>query len=1048
MKRTAPNRSASPRVSTPRRGTRSVPSPPDATPGPSSPASRDDLLEACVLPAPEYPPVPAPGDILGERIDDLGFEDAPPMPREEFAERQRNAHLGVASTPNQMPFAAIQDATTIPLAYLPRDAARLRRMEMRNTNVLLHNKREELPVMVVESTQFYVMSFEELKSKAVCVVNIPSNEIKENTVNDPRMGVLNAKHNCATCNGDIDTCPGHLGMIILNVPILHPEFIDVIINVLSCMRIGCGGMRLSPERIRDSKVMRLSGLKRLEKLAQLSAREFCACHACNRGILSQNSKLMEMALKKSDAQTLNSIVYNKALSQQRKSIMFKIGNKGEELAMPIEDIDRVFRSITPEMARVMGFSDGMHPKNFIMQALPVVPPNIRPPTIERGETRDEHLTAMYIDIVKINNEISNPELSNVAREDKIFELKKRISYFIDNSDNTYTQGGNGQPYKSIQQRVSGKTELRRYAMGKRVNFSARTVIGPDTSIKWGEVVIPRAFARTLTYPVRIFDANLEEMQRKLREGRVLRVESGGGVWGERPFEITDRNRDTYQLKVNDIAHRQLEDGDIVFVNRQPTLHSLGMRAFRAVIRDQKTIGLHPDDTGAFNADFDGDEMNLHVPQSLEAIAEAIFLASAQACFMDPASDRPSVGAKLDIITGAYLMTMKNRDVNPELFNDCIANFVLPPNLTSVKRRAMSKGLPLYCTRTLFSTLLPHDFNYRQNGVEIVDGILVQGTIMKKHIGSESRSISHYLYKNYGVERASAFITDSTRLILRWLNENNITMGVAECLPHDIEARDRIVRETVAEAKMRIEALGPAPDPRIDPLGAEAHERKVRDYIQIQGTIAERIKDQYDPENSLIAMVESGAKGGKANLAQITSIIGQQFLHGRRIEPRDPNGRVLSYFSHGSTDIAAKGFIQTSYLEGASPAEMFFIMLSGREGLVNTATTTADVGAINHNMAKAMEDLVVHYDGSVRNAQNSIVQPLYGYDGLDGSELMNTKMPNGEALPTFLDLRDCAAMLNAQAEQFARDYVENVAEDDAIRKNAHIVAYLRETGVAS
>jgi len=992
--------------------------------------SSGDLLEACVL---DRENVDTEPEALApiESIDELLAEDAEARANELSALQPR----GSESAPRvpDLP------ASALPASVFDR---RPRRMFARQ----LREMRDDVEEMVISGTEFGVYSFEDLRAEAVCTVNVPSSEIADNTVNDPRMGPALAQFNCATCHQDIKHCPGHLGMILFNAPILHPLFIDVIIYTLMSIRIGCGGLRLSVSEIAESKVLRMSGINRLKKIAELSASTHCACQKCNAGIIGPASR-MEDDLRAGAGKSLNNIEFNMTLSKTQKSVVYKIGKKGVDRIMSVQDVESIFSTLTPDMVKVLGFTDEMHPDNFILRAFPVVPPNVRPPTIEKGEVKDEHLTAMYIDIVKDNNNLANPKITEVQREELLQKFKILISLFIDNSHGTYTQGGNGQPYKSIQQRISGKTELRKNAMGKRVLNTARSVIGPDLKIEWGELVIPRSVARTLSVPVPAFSANIDALRAIVRKGEVNRIRKGSGRMAGEVIEITDHNRDTVAVEIGDTVHRQMRNGDIGIFNRQPTLHKQSMRAYRVVVGDQKTFGVHIADTEAFNADFDGDEMNFHAPQTLEGIAEAITLVSAEACFMNGQSDKPAVGGKLDVITSFYLMTLENLPVEPVLFNDIARMLKNPPDLVSLTRRARRVGLDLHTTRALFSMLLPEDFYYREGSVRIENGILMEGVITKAQAGSSSRSISHMLFKKYGIARASVWITDSTRLSTRWLTENNITTGVAECLPFDIEARDRIVRETIQNAELKIKALGKGPDPLKDPLGAELHERQVRAHLDLHGTIAEKIKDQFSSRNSLLAMGASGAKGNTSNFSQITSLIAQQFLRGNRLLPKTPGGRTLSYYEPEDEDLGAYGFVRNSYLAGVTGPELFNIMMSGREGLVDTANTTSEVGHANHNMAKAMEDLVVAYDGSVRNAQNAIIQPLYGYDGLDSHSLMRTKMPEGETVATFLDFSDMAETLNARARAFEIDLREGTASDEEMRRMAHLVPFLQESSPA-
>lgn len=864
----------------------------------------------------------------------------------------------------------------------------------------LRQQREGIPEGVIAQTRITVMSYEEAKNRAVALITIPSAEIKRGTVNDPRMGV-EKDGVCATCYKDLANCPTHDGFIDFARMMHHPLFMEETIFALQWIALGCGKLRLNDFQLQEAGLNRMFGINKLRLGAELSVKTgFCPCPACS---------------------SKNEVVFDLPKSKEQKVVVFRMNKKATAThVLGVEQVYNIFKSISPADAAKMGFVEGATPERFIMRGIPVIGPGARPPTIENGERRSEHLTSMYIDIVKLNNALAEPGLSEVRRNELYEQFTFTVAHFINNSDGKYTPSGHGQPYKSIQQRLQGKTELRGHAMGKRVNYSARTVISPDLTLAFNEVSVPEEFCSVLTYPIRVCVYNVDYIRRLWKEGKVTHITSQAD---DHPFkdikrEVNKRMREKEIPQIGDEVERWLQEGDWVFNDRQPTLHSIGFRAFKVKVRKAKTIGVNLVDTKAFNADFDGDEMNLHIPRSVQALAEAINIASAQACIMNGQNDTPSVGFKLDVVSALYEMTLENRPVDRHLFFDAYSFLTATPaiDLVDHEARARKYGMELFTTKVMVSLLFPRDFWYKHGKVEIKEGILVTGPLTDDHVGPVSRSITQFLYMRpeYGPERTSQWLTDGSTLALTWATAaSRLTFGLQQCMPKDRAAHQGAVRSILTESKLQIAALGPAPDATADPLGAERHEAQIRGYINIAGKIGDAVAEHYDPSNPLFIMTKSKAKGKASNVAQITSMIGQQFLRGNRLRPKLPGGRTLSYYTDDDASLEANGFISSSFLQGLSGPEFFMLMMAGREGLVDTANTTSIVGATNHKLVKALENLVVNEHGACVDANGTIISAIYGGDGLSGGSLVRTKIGD-ETIATFIDMEDMARALNGRA----------------------------------
>lgn len=449
---------------------------------------------------------------------------------------------------------------------------------------------EALPTLIIEGSLITIFSYEELADIAVCKVNNPASN-GPNTVNDTRMGVIEDTKLCATCHKDNVECPGHLGYIEFVYPMYHPLFLRTIVQVLTCVCNSCGGLLLTRQEMKDKGILLASGQRRLQMLEK----------EC-KGLLCRHKP------EEGSKECRPNPEYLVAKLKDSKQIMYKIPaprgtKKEEESTRSVTDVEKILNAISDEDAALMGFSNGAHPRRLIMRAIPVIPPNTRPPAIRDGVIWPNPITTMYIEIIKINTALADPKLKEKDRVDKMTDLFFHIEHLIDNTDGKYAPQQN-KAFESIKQLVQGKEAIiRGLLMGKRVNFSARTVLSPDPNVKFGQIRIPKAMASTLTQNVTINQYNLGSMTKLLRDGRITHITPGSGTLKGRRIQVNDTQRKEYALQLGDKVDRWLQNGDYLLFNRQPTLHRYGMIGVEVVLGDQLTIGLHMSYTTPLNADF-------------------------------------------------------------------------------------------------------------------------------------------------------------------------------------------------------------------------------------------------------------------------------------------------------------------------------------------------------------------------------------------------------------------------------------------------------------
>jgi len=885
---------------------------------------------------------------------------------------------------------------------------------------------DELPSYTVEAVNISLYDPEEVLSQSVCEVNRQTTEPVRGSVNDPRMGVVDDGATCGVCRKDNTTCPGHFGHIELNEPILHPSYIGYIASILSAVCQHCGGLLVKKSEIERLGLDKYTGENRLKQVVSLAE---------NRNCFRDNSSqdrppcLQNVTIKTT-----------KETGAKSNSILYELDG-GETGEFTAREIEKIFRNISQEDAELMGFSNGAHPKKFILRRLPVMPPCVRPSAYTDGEERNDHLTTTYVEIVKINNAIQEARKDGNATQESrlISSLYDKIAYLVGNQEDKTAKKSE---QKTIKERLKGKEgNLRGNLMGKRVNNTGRSVISPDPSLKFGQIRIPEFMAEHLTVKEIVNQFNYSKLRDLLEKNKINYLISGSGKTKGNRYRIMEKNKDKFTLRYGDILYRHLQNGDYVIANRQPTLHKQSFMGFEVVLGGPSTIGLHMSATEPFNADFDGDEMNIHVPQTLEAVVEVQELLNVKKCIADGQANRPMIGLVYDNISAVYLLTRSDQEsiIEVDDFYNYLTWMTTFDYLT-LKDRMERQGLPTYTFdssigdfrvrvsddepidaypgKALFSALLPQDFYYKKGDVVIREGILVSGTIKKAHVGAKDGSIIQAMLQDYGSNRTSDFITDASWVLNRYLTNRELSVGLEDCVPENYDAIQEEVGKRVYEAKSRVIGLG---GQKRDQYQERRREELAKSYVNVaRDAAAKNIIDSLQEDNSMYVMANSGAKGKQFNLAQITGLLGQQYVSGSRIKPTLTEGtRCLPYFEPGDLDPEARGFCPSSFYRGLSPAEMVFHAMGGREGLIDTAVKTSDTGYFQRKLTKALENILIAYDLSARNYYNrdedkngEILQMLYGGDGMDARYLETVKTPRGE-MPAIVNLERLIGKLNIE-----------------------------------
>ncbi|MBT4050523.1 MAG: DNA-directed RNA polymerase subunit A' [Euryarchaeota archaeon] len=439
-----------------------------------------------------------------------------------------------------------------------------------------------------------------------------------------------------------------------------------------------------------------------------------------------------------------------------------------------------------------------------------------------------------------------------------------------------------------------------------------------------------------------------------------------------------------------VVERHLIDGDVTIFNRQPSLHRMSMMVHEIRVMPGKTFRFNLADCTPYNADFDGDEMNLHVIQSEEARSEAKILMRVQEHIITPRYGGSVIGGIHDHISGAYLLTHGERFLSKTLVMEVLGEIGWDGELPETIER---DGITGYLGSDILSLIVPTEFNLdytsRSGDNVIVNQGKVTGTIDKRGIGAEDGRLLDAVVQTHGSDVGAEFINRMTKMTIAICTSMGFTTGIDdEDLPPEakaeIDAINKRASDAVDEELLKFGKDGRHYEVRPGRTPMETLEENILTILDSgKGESGNVAKEFLGDDNSAVLMATSGARGSMDNLAMMAGSIGQPKVRGKRLE-RGYQGRVLTHFQRGVKGAQEKGFVSSSFKRGLEPTEFFMLSVSGRESLVDTAVRTSKSGYMQRRLINAMDDLKVANDGmrSVRNTADRIIQFEYGEDRID------------------------------------------------------------------
>ncbi|KAI0134089.1 hypothetical protein BJ170DRAFT_184253 [Xylariales sp. AK1849] len=937
----------------------------------------------------------------------------------------------------------------------------------------------------------------------------------KNGVLDTRLGISGKTAHCLTCELKLADCPGHFGHVRLPLPVFHIGYIRFTMKILQEICKDCSRVLLpEPDRRSYLKELRrdIDNMRRQTVLKKINetCRKSKNCPYCG----ATNGQIRKAGPLKLVHDKF--VAFNKSTSQKKVAPQAKIDfdnsfaeakkhntDLEKHVRKAMEDLNplrvlNLFKQISSTDCELLGLNptEG-RPEMFLWQYIPAPPVCIRPSVAQEGASNEDDISTKLSEIVWACGLIraalqKGHGLQTIMEQWEYLQLN--VAVYVNSDVPGLTNNNLVKSMRGFCQRLKGKQgRFRGNLSGKRVDFSGRTVISPDPNLGVDQVAVPQLVAMNLTYPERVNRENIGKLRVCVSNGHSVYpgaqavIKYDGDQTYKQTLKYGDREKASKDLRFGDVVERHLEDNDIVLFNRQPSLHKLSIMSHLVKVRPWRTFRLNECVCNPYNADFDGDEMNLHVPQTEEARAEAINLMGVKYNLATPKNGEPIIAATQDFVTAAYLLSGKDNFFDRKTFTyicmhmmDGVTHLDLPPP-------AILKPKRMWTGKQVFSILMrpnrdspvkvnldakcreysppdksSDDPRERSRAPDMCprDGWLVVrnsevmcGRMDKSTVGSGKKdSIFYVIMRDFGPDEAVIAMNRLAKLCARMLTNQGFSIGIGDVFPSRTLTAEKqnLVEAAVKKTDDLILAYN---EKKLDKAAGCSMEETLENSISGTLSHVRQAAGAYciktlSPNNAPWIMATSGSKGSNINVAQMIALVGQQIIGGARVADGFQD-RTLPHFHKSQRQPAAKGFVANSFYTGLVPTEFLMHAMSGREGLVDTAVKTAETGYMSRRLMKSLEDLSTQYDDTVRTSGGGVVQFQFGADKLDPVDMEGSAVPvhfertwshaenltwsNKErALLPFEILELCNSMLDKERARYQRKGLlngETLAYDD-------------------
>ena len=797
----------------------------------------------------------------------------------------------------------------------------------------------------INKIEFTILGNKEIKNMSALGKDTPglivadlydNTEPKKGGLIDPRMGITNNDLECTKCGFGTNYCPGHFGHIDLAEKVYHMGFIDHVISFLKCVCIRCSKLRVYKNEDEIAEILKnKKGKKRLSEIINM-VKNISYCQRKNYDCGAPIPKI------KKDVRKSTAIVNIIAEYQINVATEDNPDKKPIKEDITPEKAYNILKNISDEDCWIMGLDPSKtRPEDFIHVIYPIAPVPVRPSV--RGDfsasgTREDQLTGKYAEVLKANIRLLKHKENMNDKTKKYFQehisyLQYHIATLYDNESLDLPQSvQKGQPIKSLISRLSGKEgRIRNNLMAKRTDFSARSVITPDPMLSVNELGVPIGIAKNLTFPEIVTPHNKDYLEKLVRNGRE-KWPGANYVIPESSKNLIDLRyrKEKIELRYGDIVERHMQNGDIVLFNRQPTLHKQSMMGHRAKIIDNPeycTFRLNPNVVDPYNADFDGDEMNLFFAQCVQAQIELERIADVKYQIITPKSSAPSISIKEDALAGSYNMTVDGLMLDWRTAMNVLSASKLD-NYSIIQKDKNVSGKDVY------SAIIPDNINSVGKAI-VKNGVIEKGPIVDQTIGIKKKNnLIQLVWDEYGVDETVTFLNNITRLANTFNLYHGLTIGIGDLdVTKDIMSKIyQIIQTKKLEVMHDISEVENNPDMMDEKLFETFVKQKL---TIIRDDIGKMIFNNFKPNNNIKIMLECGSKGSSENIAQMGGCLGSQDFDGYRM-PKNYNKRTLPYFFQNDDSGEARGFIEGCFMNGINLSEFIFHQVTGREGCIDSA----------------------------------------------------------------------------------------------------------------
>jgi len=860
----------------------------------------------------------------------------------------------------------------------------------------------------ISKISFGILSSEEIKKMSCCKITSVKVADKGENIYSKFMGTIENGENCKTCDRDVWECPGHFGHFKLEYPVVNPIFINDATNVLRCVCFYCYNFVLSEDHLK------LENMTKKFSDILVWVKNIKHCYRCNRE--KTPISVINETIVDEDKNPIDTFKILRILENLTDETVRFLGFD-PTMSHPKNFIFTVFPVIPPCCRPYVMSDENCCDDDLTYQLTEIIKNN-------------QYLGEEYLNKTELKRKKSMLQSSIIPISDiqqkHLTNLKFRISTYFNNSKKKAKHAATARPITGLKERIAGKEgQIRHNLLGKRCDQSGRTVVGPDPTLKLDELIVPIEMAEILTIPVHVTPFNIHHLtdvvnsnkanflikfsdpKRSINLKNIVNFKGTLLYFGD-IIEHVDGSRTTITdtkfllkegdsiirngkklkdikypekkqitLDIGDVVKRQLTDGDYVLLNRQPTLHKASMMALKVVLKPVKTLKINLAITKPFNCDFDGDEMNIHVPQSYEAMAELKELSSSIKCVMSNQNGKPNMAIVQDSLIGLFYMSKElwsEKTLEMDQFYDLLMAI---NNTNNIHKRIKQikdilsiekiSNIGINCGRGVLSFIFPYDFDYvnLKNNITIKNGVFLNG-VLKKNVVS---SLIKIIYKDYGENEVSTLIDNIQFVTNKYLVEKGFTINAVDCLKNQETFKEikLLTESTFSKAKALKEVT-------INPLIGEQKILGALNSCTDQSM--KKSKDVLAPSNNFKVTEESGSKGSIFNICQITSLLGQQTIDGQRVQgllhPQD-------------NEFKNRGFIERSFVEGLTPREFLHHAMAGRKGVIDTALLTSVSGYGQRQGVKLNEDIKIYPDYTVRDVNGRLYQYIFGEVGYDPSQ---------------------------------------------------------------